>query len=114
MSQTETHFGKLKKVEINTSLEEWFKEKCKEKGIEELPPYSDDWKDAFCDKFREKFFIHEEEVWEAIDHIETDSEDIDIMIPNVDGTITFVMQFYNGGTCLSEVIEEGLVRLKTK
>jgi hypothetical protein len=34
------------------------------------------------------------------------------MIPNEDGTITFFMEFYNGGTCLSEMIEEGLERLK--
>ena len=38
--------------------------------------------------------------------------DIDVMIENPDGTITFVYQFYNGGTCLSECIEHGLARLK--
>jgi hypothetical protein len=114
MSQTETHFGKLKRVEINIPLEEWFKEKCKEKGIEEIPSYYENWGETFRDNFPNRFFIHDEEVWEAIDHIESDGEDIDVMIPNEDGTITFVMQFYNGGTCLPEMIEEGLARLKTK
>jgi hypothetical protein len=34
------------------------------------------------------------------------------MLPNEDGTITFIQQFYNGGTCLSEVIEEGIRKIK--
>jgi hypothetical protein len=33
------------------------------------------------------------------------------MQKNEDGTITFVMQFYNGGTCLSECIEEELEKI---
>ena len=53
-----------------------------------------------------------DEVWEAVEHIENADSDIDVMLPNEDGTITFVQQFYNGGTCLSEVIEEGIQKLR--
>ena len=114
MSYTETHFGKLKKVELTTSLEEFCKEKCNEVGITELPSYSDDWKDEFRDRFYRKYFIIKEDVWEAVEHTEAEDGDMDIMIPNEDGTITFVMQFYNGVTCLSEMIENGLKKLKNK
>jgi uncharacterized protein with von Willebrand factor type A (vWA) domain len=36
------------------------------------------------------------------------------MEPNTDGTVSFTMRFYNGGTCLSECIEEGLEKLKNE
>jgi hypothetical protein len=111
MSHTETHFGKLRKVELNTTLEEWCKQKCNEKGITEISSYYDNWIEEFRDSSYEKFFIYNNEVWEAIEHIESDNDYVDVMIPNQDGTITFVMQFYNGGTCLSEMIEDGLKKL---
>ncbi len=112
MSKTETHFGKLRKVELSTTIEEWCKQKCNERGITELPSYMSSWEEEFRDTFYKKFFITEDDVWEAIEHVEESDGDIDVMIPNEDGTITFVMQFYNGGTCLSEMIEDGLARLQ--
>lgn len=116
MSEVETHYGKLRKVVIDEkyTIEEWCKEKCKEKNINELASYNHSWIEQFKDGFDEKYFIIDEEVWEVIEHIEADDSDIDIMIPNEDGTITFVQQFYNGGTCLSEVIEDGIKKIKNE
>lgn len=114
MSYTETHFGKLKKVELTTSLEEFCKQKCNEIGLFELASYYETWEEEFRDAFNRKYFIVKGEVWEAIEHTEAEDGDMDIMIPNEDGTVTFVMQFYNGGTCLSEMIEDGLKKLKNK
>ena len=113
MSSTETHFGKLRKVEVkNYTLEQWCEHKCKENGNIELKSYFDSWQEQMIDEYYEKYFIVNGEVWEAIEHIESeDGEFIDIMIPNEDGTITFVQQFYNGGTCLSECIEDGIKKI---
>ncbi len=115
MSHTETHFGKLRKVEIpaNHSIEDWCRERCQDKGITEISSYNESWLEQLRDHLYEKFFVVGEEVWEIIEHIESeDGDDLDVMILNPDGTITFVNQFYNGGTCLSEVIEDGILRLK--
>jgi hypothetical protein len=115
MSQTETHFGKLRKIETRMPVEEWCQHKCYGAGITEIPSYYSDWTETFLDKFHKKFFIVDNTIWEVIEHIENeDGEDIDVMIPNSDGTITFVQQFYNGGTCLSECIENGLKELNKK
>lgn len=111
MSHTETHFGKLRKVELTTTSEEFFEQRCNELGITERASYNDTWYDELRNETSKYYFI-DGEVWEVFDHISGDSEDIDIMTPNEDGTITFLQQFYNGGTCLSEVIEEGLKRIK--
>ena len=114
MSNTEAHFGKLRRVELpeNYTLEDWCREKCQDKGITEISSYNDSWEEEFRGEFHEKFFISNGEVWEAFEHVESEDGYADIMIPNSDGTITFFMEFYNGGTCISEMIEDGLERLK--
>ena len=116
MSQNESHFGKLRKVQLptNWNLEDWCRAKCETVGIIEISSYNDSWEEQFRDHFHEKYFISNGTVWEVFDHIESEDGYADIMIPNEDGTITFFMEFYNGGTCLSEMIEEGLERLKKK
>ena len=113
MSQNESHFGKLRKVELpeKLNIEDWCKEKCQTKGIIKISSYNKSWEDQFRDHFYEKYFISNGTIWEVFDHIEGENGYADIMIPNEDGTITFFMEFYNGGTCLSEMIEEGLERL---
>lgn len=113
MSYTETHFGKLRKVETSLTIENWCKNQCILAGETELASYFETWEEQFRDTFSNKYFIINGQIWESIEHIKgEEGEGIDIMIPNEDGTITFVMQFYNGGTCLSECIEDGLKRLK--
>ena len=53
------------------------------------------------------------EIWEAFDHTELDADDdIYQLTLNEDGTLSFVMRFYNGGTNLSECIEEEILKLK--
>lgn len=114
MSQTETHFGKLKKVELTQPVEDWCKDECTKLGKDSLPRCFSSWKELLMDLTRyDKYFFLKDEVWEAIEHVKSDGDsDIDIMIPNEDGTISFVQQFYNGGTCLSECIENSLLELK--
>lgn len=113
MSYTETHFGKLRKADLgNLTVEEWCEQKCREKGDTELESWNSDWTEQFRDSFHNKYFIVENTVYEVFDHVEAEEgNDVDIMIPNPDGTFTFVMQFYNGGTCLPEMIEDGLKRI---
>jgi hypothetical protein len=118
MSQTETHFGKLQKVEIkNQTLEQWCEIKCKEVGETKIESYYSSWQEQLmdCREYYQKYFFIDGEAWEAVEHIESDDSNyIDVMIPNKDGTITFIQQFYNGGTCLSECIEDGIKRIKHK
>jgi len=118
MSYTETHFGKLRKVELgDQTIEQWSKSKCNEIGETELASYYESWQEKLtdCSEFYKKIFIVDDQVWEVIEHIESgDGDDINIMIPNEDGTITFVQQFYNGGTYLGECIEDGIKNLKLK
>jgi len=117
MSRIETHFGKLRKVTFNEgcTIENWCKQKCQEKGINEIPSYHANWVEQFKDAYDEKYFIINDEIWEAFEHVENDEfSDINIMNLNEDGTITFVQQFYNGGTCLTEIIEQGIEKIQQR
>ncbi len=115
MSDMEHHVGKLRKITINPghTVEDWAREKCQSNGFHEKAPYNWTWWDQLWDHYPNKYFKANEEVWEAIEHRELDaSDDIYELTPNEDGTVSFVMRFYNGGTCFSESIEEGLKKLK--
>lgn len=117
MSYVETHLGKLKQVDLQGKTEEqFFQEKCNDNSIIEIPSYSDSWKEAFFDKVSyEKYFSIQGEIWELIEHTELkEGQDIEIITPNEDGSVNFMMQFYNGGTCLSEVVEDSLSKYLKK
>jgi hypothetical protein len=117
MSQSELHFGKLKKVEMKEpqTLEDFYQEKLKEKGITEFNPAHDDWEEAFLDEYWEKYIVVNNNVFEIYDHEERDdSDDIYDIKPNGDGTYSFIMKFYNGGTYLTECLEEELSKVLSK
>jgi len=109
MSYTETHIGKLRKVEIEESLsvEDWCRNKLQSQNIE-LSSYNKSWEEQLRDKFYDDYIIINDQIWEIFDHKEYEDDDIFEMIKNEDGTISFTMKFYNGGTCLYECLEEGI------
>jgi hypothetical protein len=113
MSNTETHIGKLRKVDFQGKpREEWCQEKCQELEITEIASYNNSWEEQLRDDAYEKYFFVNDGIWEVFDHVSKDDyDDIYQITPNSDGTLSFVMQFYNGGTCLSECIEEELEKL---
>ena len=49
-------------------------------------------------------------VYQLIHHREI-TEDFDVFWFEPDGDIQFAVEFYNGGTCLEEVMEDGVKRL---
>lgn len=111
MSYTETHVGKLRKIETGPNIEHWCHTQCLAEGHSELASYYENWTEQFRDRFYDKFLVTKNAVYEIF---EMDDGDVYHMQKNPDGTYTFVMQFYNGGTCLAECLEEGIEKLNTK
>ncbi|MFY7886670.1 MAG: hypothetical protein ACOVOV_17700 [Dolichospermum sp.] len=119
MSRTEFHTGRLYPVKIETSLEETCKSIANRHGIE----LGEDWQEDFRENFNEyeykrkrvteEYFIHGEKLYRVIDHVESEDADYFMKLSrNSDGSISFMGQFYNGGTCFSEMLEESLEELK--
>lgn len=115
MSNTETHFGKIKKLDLGgLTPEQWAHAKCVAKGDAGLMHYYNNFKEQLLDEHDcyKKYIFVRDEVWEIFDHEESDGDsDISMLTPNEDGSLSFVMQFYNGGTCLSECIEDAMLKI---
>lgn len=111
MSYTETHIGKLRKIETGSSMKLWCKTYCNAEEYHRLSRYNDNWIEQFRSHFHEKFLVTKDAIYEKFDHMQLEESDVYHVEKNDDGTYTFVMQFYNGGTYLDECLEEGLDRI---
>lgn len=116
MSQNEFHTGKLVPVDLGgKTIEEFAEEICKESGISKISSYHDSWLEEFrYGPAEEKYFIIDGEIYEMVEHLESDDDYFVHMIRNNDGSISFSTQFYNGGTCLSEVVEGSVSTMNKK
>lgn len=115
MSETELHIGKLRKIDLKLgqTLEDFYKEKLKEVDVLKLRSYDNDWLDAFLDEYHNKYIVVNNIIYEIYEHEEKNPyRDINILNKNADGTYSFTMMFYNGGTCLSECLEDEILKLK--
>ena len=105
MSWTETHFGKFKvlargRENINSYIKE-HNIKVDDPNCSDLYPIDN----KYCitypyDKNEQECLI------EFISHEEFGEEGFSKFIKNEDGTISFAVQFYNGGCCLDEVLSD--------
>lgn len=114
MSTTERHIGKIEKVDLNNyTVEGWCEQKCKELGIE-LGTYYKTYKEALLNDPYPAIVIElDDELWEVVEDEKVEAtEEISILIPNSDGTYSYIMQFHNGETCLNEMLEDGIKNIK--
>lgn len=117
MSFTEKHIGKLVKVDRKgLTVEEWCKEYCQSHFVEIDNKMYKNWIECFRDNFydicTDSIRLINGEIYELVKHAEFDEcEDLDFFYTLEDGSILFVTEFYNGGTCLAEVLENGVTRI---
>ena len=134
MSDYEKHIGKLKKVDLSeydNSTEKFFEEQYRklfaylsEREIKESYNYAENykyrrnrgpWEYLFFDNcyefdLEDKFYVVNGNIYETIEDKKVD-DDGSFLKDNGDGTYDYFMEFYNGGTCLSECIEYELEKL---
>jgi hypothetical protein len=117
MSYTETHIGRLKRVDIEEDIEEWFKKYCESNGIHKLSGFNQCWEEEFFHHFGDEFFMSYGYLYQKFNDMELDwfggfiRSDINFIHKEEDGTYTFFMRFYNGGTYLDEQLELGMIDL---
>lgn len=115
MSKVETHIGKLKRVDLlGKTQEEYATEQMVDKG--ERPSYHKTNLNWFLeymdDEEDEQYYAGVHSLWKTVEHKELDADDdINDLKENQDGTISFTTRFYNGGGCLSEMLETGLRKI---
>jgi hypothetical protein len=109
MSDYEFHIGKLKKIQLkeNQSYEDFAKETLNSLGKQELPTYCKGWIEFLLENCYDTYLQVNNELFCIIESEENrDAGDsYCILTENQDGTISFSTRFYNGGTCLTEMIQ---------
>ncbi len=114
MSETVTHIGKLQKIEFPgvTDPEAVAKLILQLKGLTDKfrPEYFNGYCEWLLDDFHEEFIDVDGSWYMILENKELEG-DIFQATKNEDGTVDFVVQYYNGGCCLSEALEEALKNL---
>ena len=109
MSETETHIGKLKKIECD-SQNEYAHGIMKDKG--EMPNSYDSPLEWMLNDADDIYISTPKGLYKVVKEKSLDSDDeINDLKENEDGTISFISRFYNGGTYLQEMLQEGLEKL---
>jgi hypothetical protein len=113
MSENEAHTGRLVEIEMydHMDIESYLKHiYMDEKGITDLN-YCDNWTD-YATMEAEEYIVHDDKLYKIKDHMYIDNDCI--ATRNKDGSISFAVQFYNGGYSFEEAIEEALDSLIKK
>lgn len=111
MSDYETHYGKIKKVETDLSCEEFAKQEfIKLTGKDIISIGYNTFIEALREYDSEYFFINSKIYKIENNNLDGDS-DIFEYKELEDNSIEYTLRFYNGGTCLSEQIGEILDRV---
>lgn len=113
MSQMEYHSGKLRKIDRLLPLNEFCEELCKKAYIKERKSYNKNWVEQVQDSFNDKYFIHDGEIYEFLEHIKANDEWEEIKITKGKGDeLIFFGAFYNGGCCLEECLTEAFEKFE--
>tara|TARA_R110000868_G_scaffold76573_2_gene220076 strand:- start:16918 stop:17280 length:363 start_codon:yes stop_codon:yes gene_type:complete len=115
MSRTEHRIGKIREVVMpeGTTTNEFAGALLLEDGIKEIPDYYNDNLEYLTDELYEQFHYHRpsDTLYEIIEDMDYDDEEIIIATDNGDGTINFNLKFYNGGAGFGECLDEALGKL---
>ena len=106
MSDYEAHYGKIKKVETNLSCEEFAKQEfIRLTGKDTIPKGYNNFIEALWDESEEFYFVNSKIY--RIENNELDGDSDIFQYKELEDTsIEYILRFYNGGTGLSEQIEE--------
>ena len=118
MSYTELHTGKLKPIRYNLSVED-FKNWLKEDESRYTEDLDERLADGVAVLVKQRYWtgdythvFSKNTLYKFIEHNKLGEADyVDITNKSKDGSIDFTYMFYNGGTCFSEMLEEGLNKI---
>jgi len=110
MSDYESHSGKLHLLHRYDA--ESFEDHCKRLWVSEGKSLDDYREGILFEEFYEEYILANDQIWEIIEHSDLGDEDMFCKLTkNEDGSYSFHSRFYNGGTCLTEMISDELENL---
>jgi len=111
MSKTKVYSGKFVQLVPDTwTLEDYCKFIADCENLN-LTDYYESYLDLITNEMSEKYFTYKDKLYMFLNITEGDADDSFIKINQSGRIYEFTTSFYNGVTCLSEMIEEGLDKL---
>lgn len=105
MSEQRTYIGKLWELDLdNKTPEEYAKQYMHDIGKTELPSYYDNWVEYLLTYNEYKFIMLKGKLYNISIENELDESDFCVIHKETDGFYSFATSFYDGGTCLEEVL----------
>ena len=110
MSETRLDIGKLKPINLQgKTIEEWCKEQIGPltEGLPLGVTYYD-YYSSECEDFEDYIFnFSDNTIWMIEKEISKAAyEDIQVFHTNADGSISYTAVYYDGGTCINEILED--------
>lgn len=116
MSEMEFRIGRVKEVSVDAV---GFEGKIRQLAEDTGRDHNDflDYKDNFTEEYMEYRCGYEwvnGKIYELLEDKDFENDDICIAERSEDGTISYKLKYYNGGTCFSEMLEEAISRMEKK
>jgi len=116
MSQMEYHSGRLRKIPMK--MDDNLEAQCRRIILEHRPDldieYILDQYNSFEELMRDEYYgeyaVLNGRIYEILEHTQMDDDTFDVW-KDEDDIINFAGSFYNGGTSLDEMLEDGLKSL---
>lgn len=113
MSEQRTYIGKIWELDLdNKTPEEYAKQYMHDIGKTELPSYYDNWVEYLLTYNDYKFIMLRGKLYNLSIENELDESDFCVIHKETDGFYSFATSFYDGGTCLEEVLTYEFDRVK--
>ena len=107
MSFTETIKGAFQKVDLQgKSMQDYAKEILIARGKQPEP--KEDYVEYLLDEYYDEYFICDNCLYKIIEQESLDSECYCKISSNDNKTFSFITSFYNGGTCLNEMLFDAI------
>lgn len=107
MSEQQTQRGKFKEIDLQgKTIEEYCKEYCISRGITKST--CETWREVFLDINLDNFFIVNNRLFQILEIENLDSNYYTQIDEEVGGIYSFYSTYYNGDTCLTECLKDGL------
>jgi len=105
MSDVDTYRGKLTPVDLGErTLDQWIQNRI---GRSELKDYEDSWLEALQEELYNAYhYDRDSEILYEVQRERFDPEGFVHSKRNADGTIEFLVSYYNGGASFGEVMDE--------
>ena len=114
MSEYENVTGKLVEIHTNGNIEETAKTLCKSHGYDTLPKYCDTWVECLREELFDGYVSLKGKIFKVAECKPRDYGDIFKSYKNLDGSISFVVSYYNGSCSFSEALEYALTNMENE